>query len=651
MNAAAVRLQWVAQGLLGVGLLGLQPALLLSWLVFGLTLLAALKLLEARRLGERRLVALLQLVCAGLLGALQPDLAPSLLQLLAVLVALAGLLALETGEGPNWSLLLRRSLQVVAAALPMALALFLLLPRLEPFAALPGLGGGGAVTGLNPDLAPGSIASLVASDAAAARVVFGAGGPPAEPQRYWRVLVHEGFDGERWTSRAAAPTGAPDQDPAGDPAAAGASAASPGRDQATPAETLAADPAATGGTPTGGDAAPEPGGATELWLIEASGLTPVPWGGSGQPLGAELRVNRRGELRHKGSPAQRRMYLLRQAGAPGLNATSWQRQPPTMLDLVLPRGANPRLEALAAGWSRQPTAALRLAAAETWFRTQPFRYTRQPGSLPSRAPLDAFLFERRQGFCGHYASAFSALMRAAGVPARVVSGYQGGDWVQPLSGPAYLDIRQNDAHAWSEVWLEGEGWRRVDPTAWLPGAAAAAPATGRIGPALWLVRQWWGLDLAWGRWWMGFDRSRQEALLNRLLGGHPELVGVLVVGAVALGLGGGLAGLNWVRHRPRGDGPRRELERSLRSLARHGLEPDRGETLRQWCGRLEMQDPALANALRAFAEPYERWRHGAGARDRRSARQQAAALRIQRRRLEQLLRRQPARQPARRPAP
>ena len=120
MNAAAVRLQWVAQGLLGVGLLGLQPALLLSWLVFGLTLLAALKLLEARRLGERRLVALLQLVCAGLLGALQPDLAPSLLQLLAVLVALAGLLALETGEGPNWSLLLRRSLQVVAAALPMA---------------------------------------------------------------------------------------------------------------------------------------------------------------------------------------------------------------------------------------------------------------------------------------------------------------------------------------------------------------------------------------------------------------------------------------------------------------------------------------------------------------------------------------------------
>lgn len=134
---------------------------------------------------------------------------------------------------------------------------------------------------------------------------------------------------------------------------------------------------------------------------------------------------------------------------------------------------------------------------------------------------------------------------------------------------------------------------------------------------------------------------------------------MLVVGAVALGLGAGLAGLNWVRHRPGGDRPRRELERTLRSLARHGLEPGPGETLRQWAGRLEAQDPALAAALRAFSDPYERWRHGPGPRDRRSARQRAAALRIQRRRLEQLLRRQPdrapdrqpARQPQRRPAP
>ena len=623
MNPTVVRLQWLALALLAVGLVGLQPALLLSWLAVSLTGLAALKLLEAKSVAERRLVALLQLVCAGLLGALQSDLGPSLLQMLAVFVALAGLLALETGAGPNWGLLLRRSLQVVAAALPMALALFLLLPRLEPFAAMPGLGGSGAVTGLSDSLAPGSIATLVGSNAPAARVAFGSGGPPATAKRYWRVLVHERFDGERWNSSASAQPGSP----------AGSG---------WPATNNAAAP-------------PAPGDGVELWLSEASGLASVPWGGSGQPLGQELRVNPRGELRHRGSPAQRRIYAVRLAAAGdpadggaagGQAAIGWRWQAPNPLDLQLPGGANPRMEALAASWAQQGAPAMRLAAAEAWFRSKPFRYTQQPGTLPATAPLDAFLFERRQGFCGHYASAFTALMRAAGVPARVVSGYRGGDLVKPLGGPAYLDIRQNDAHAWSEVWLEGEGWRRVDPTSWVAAPASFGGGSGPVGGVGWLVRQWWGLDLAWGRWWLGFDRSRQEALLNSLLGGRQELVGALVVGAMALGLGGGLAGLGWLRRRPGGDRPRQELERTLRSLARHGLVPQAGETLPRFAARIGSSDPALATAISAVVEPYQRWRYGAEpARPRRAEGLVAAGLRGQRRRLELLLRRQPPRRP------
>lgn len=623
MNPTVVRLQWLALALLAVGLVGLQPALLLSWLAVVLTGLAALKLLEAKGVAERRLVALLQLVCAGLLGALQSDLGPSLLQMLAVFVALAGLLALETGAGPNWKLLLRRSLQVVAAALPMAMALFLLLPRLEPFAAMPGLGGSGAVTGLSASLAPGGIATLVGSNAPAARVAFGSGGPPPPAKRYWRVLVHERFDGERWTSSAAAQSGSP-----------GGSG--------WPATTNAAAP-------------PAPGDGVELWLSEASGLTSVSWGGSGQPLGQELRVNPRGELRHRGSPAQRRIYAIRLAAAGdrpdggasgGQAAIGWRWQAPTPLDLQLPGGANPRLEALAAGWAQQGPPAMRLAAAEAWFRSKPFRYTQQPGTLPATAPLDAFLFERRQGFCGHYASAFTALMRAAGVPARVVSGYRGGDLVKPLGGPAYLDIRQNDAHAWSEVWLEGEGWRRVDPTSWVAAPGSSGGGSAPVGAVGWLVRQWWGLDLAWGRWWLGFDRSRQEALLNSLLGGHQELVGALVVGAMALGLGGGLAGLGWLRRRPGGDRPRQELERTLRSLARHGLVPRAGETLPRFAARIGSNDPALATAISAVVEPYQRWRYGTEPpRPRRAEGLVAASLRGQRRRLELLLRRQPPRRP------
>jgi transglutaminase-like putative cysteine protease len=115
----------------------------------------------------------------------------------------------------------------------------------------------------------------------------------------------------------------------------------------------------------------------------------------------------------------------------------------------------------------------RLAAAKQWVTQQDFSYSRTPGT---QRGLDVFLFERREGFCGHYASAFTALMRAAGVPARVVSGYLGGTWVRPLSGAPYLDLRHSNAHAWSEVWLPGQGWQRIDPSAW-----AAAPASRAEG--------------------------------------------------------------------------------------------------------------------------------------------------------------------------
>jgi hypothetical protein len=170
MGRTAARLQWLAMGLLAVGLTGVSPGQVLGALAIGLSLLTALKLVEARRLGERRLVALLQLVVAGLQSALMPDLVPSLLQIATMFVALAGLLALEVGEGPDWRSLLRRSVSVLMAALPMALVLLLLVPRLSPFAALPILDDQTAVTGLSETLNPGSIATLADDTAPAARV-------------------------------------------------------------------------------------------------------------------------------------------------------------------------------------------------------------------------------------------------------------------------------------------------------------------------------------------------------------------------------------------------------------------------------------------------------------------------------------------------
>ncbi len=596
MSRAAAPLQWLTMGLLALGLLGLSPALSLSLLAFGLAVLTALKLREARTLEERRVVALLQLVCAGLLAALRPELAPSLLQGLAILMALAGLLALELGAGPDWKALMRRSLQVLLAALPIALVLFLLLPRLMPFTNFGAGQGMGAMTGLSDSMEPGSIARLAVSRQSAARVAFPLGGePPPLEQRYWRVLVHERFDGRSWRSTAP-PFARP---PAGQPA--------PPPPPAAPVEGI------------------------QLWLIEPSGLAAVPWSGSGRPLSAELNLQRSGELLNRAPGSQRRVYALTRTAEPG----DWRSQPPGPVDLVLPRGENPRLEALAAPWGRLSGDRERLNAAAGWFRSQPFRYTLEPGALPRQAPLDHFLFESRLGFCGHYASAFTTLMRAAGVPARVVSGYRGGQWVQPVGGTGYVDLRQADAHAWSEVWLDGEGWRRVDPTAWAQGdplahsAASGAGSRAGGGPLDWLQQQWWGLDIAWARWWLGYDSEQQQALVARLLGDQRHLLGVVVLLAVAISLAASLGGLGWLGRRRRGDPLRLELERTLRAFARQGMVPEAGETLAGFAQRLGQRWPALSGPLEAFVAHYQRQRFAdaQGQKGRRQARRLGRALR------------------------
>ncbi|MFN9531701.1 MAG: transglutaminaseTgpA domain-containing protein [Cyanobacteriota bacterium] len=564
----SARLQWLAFGLLGVGLLGLRPVDLLSSLAILLTLLSGLKLWEARQLQERRFVCLLQLLSAGLQAALQPDLAGSLLQGAVVVVALAGLLALEVGAGAHWGVLLRRSVGVVIAALPLALVLFLLVPRLPPIGVMPGGWGSAAVTGLSDTLEPGSISALATNSAPAARVSFAAGVPPPPGARQWRVLVHEGFDGERWTVRP--------EDPA--------------------LELQGWQQAQEGSGPL-----------SQVWLSEPGPLERVPGDGAGSPSSRQLRATAQGELVHRGTRGQRRAYGITAGGS----QRPWQQARPSAELLAFTPGRNPRLEALARSWASGPPLE-RLQQVERWMRGQPFRYTREPGLLPTTAPLDVFLFERQQGFCGHFASATSALLRAAGLPARVVSGYQGGTWVQPLSGPGYLDVRQSDAHAWSEVWIEGIGWVGVDPSRWVGDAIASSEpvaAGDQVGLG-WRVRQWGGLDLAWTRWWLGYDARSQEALLNRLLGVRRDGLGVLVLGAVALALAGGLMLLAWLRRRGVGDPPRRELDRCLLTFARQGWLPLPGETLPQLASRLRQRWPELEPELGIFVAQYEAQRFG-----------------------------------------
>ena len=161
------------------------------------------------------------------------------------------------------------------------------------------------------------------------------------------------------------------------------------------------------------------------------------------------------------------------------------------------------------------------------FRTQPFVYTLTPPLL-RQDPMDEFLFNTRRGFCEHYAGSFAYLMRAAGVPARVVTGYQGGE-VNPVGN--YLIVRQSDAHAWVEVWLEGRGWVRIDPTAAvapqrIESGISSLPAAEEL-PLLArrdfsLLRQlflnWDAVNNGWNQWVLGYNKQRQMELFARLTG-------------------------------------------------------------------------------------------------------------------------------------
>jgi len=188
--------------------------------------------------------------------------------------------------------------------------------------------------------------------------------------------------------------------------------------------------------------------------------------------------------------------------------------------LELPEGFNPRTAELIADWRQEAASDSEIVRrALTYFNQQSFRYTLNPALL-SRHTVDEFLFDTREGFCEHYASAFTVMMRMAGIPARVVTGYQGG-WFSGIG--SYLLVRQSDAHAWSEVWIKGSGWTRIDPTAAVAPSRVQQGAIGSLGQRRHVLDYEWlrnvrnSFDLfqrGWNNWVVAFNSDRQSRLFS-----------------------------------------------------------------------------------------------------------------------------------------
>ena len=531
--------------------------------------LLVLKLLESETPRDARVGV--SFACFGLMAALLFDqgLVATFVVALGLLPALATLRALEPAQTPaSLPRALVPGLALLATAVPLALFAFALVPRLS--SPLWGAANGAdARTGLSDRMSPGNFTQLLTDDSAAMRVSFD-GPPPAPEQRYFRAYVMWLYDGRTWEHvklRRA-----------------------DGRMR--PLETLEATDA------TGYRVDLEPSDRTVLPAL-------------GMPLQApaDARLSPDREVFSQQPVREPLHYELRSALYYRLQA----RLPEAArrFALRLPRGFNPRTHALAAQWRVRygDDEQAIVAAALALFHDGGFSYTLAPAPL-GRDAMDDFLFSTREGFCEHYASSFTVLMRAAGIPARVVTGYQGGYW-NPLGN--YLLVRQSDAHAWSEVWLDGRGWVRVDPTAAVRpervslGAAAAAGDQLGWAQSGWLasMRNHWDVV---NHWWtqgvIGFDALRQRGLLTPfgIRDTGTGMLGVLLAVGTALFVAIGVGWALWRRERPE---PLRQALRRLETrLARAGITRRRGEGPQHYLRRAARALPTQRGELERLMNRY-----------------------------------------------
>jgi protein-glutamine gamma-glutamyltransferase len=367
---------------------------------------------------------------------------------------------------------------LLAYASPAALALFLLFPRVSgPLWGLP-QDAYTAMTGLSESMSPGNIARLAQSDAIAFRAEF-EGEPPPQRLRYWRGPVLPDFDGRRWTvgSQVLVDFAAPQR----------------------------------GGRLYRYDIVLEPHNRPWLFVLETAAVLPqqARFTSDGQVL-AQLPVRER--IRYSASSLADALPRLEAEDADLRRA------------LRLPAGYNPRSLALAAQWRAEAASDDGVVArAMAFFRDGEFAYTLEPLLLGTHS-VDDFLFNTKAGFCEHFAAAFVFLMRAAGVPARVVTGYQGGE-LNPVD--RIITVRQSDAHAWTEVYLRERGWVHVDPTGLVaPGrvdgglahAVAGAQLPALLRPQLEWLRglryQWEAMSHSWNIWVIGYNTQRQRELMS-----------------------------------------------------------------------------------------------------------------------------------------
>jgi transglutaminase-like putative cysteine protease len=563
------------------GFLGREPGVAM------LVLLLALKLLEMR--AQRDLFVVVFLAFFVLLTNFfySQTIAGALLAAVGIIAILTAQLSFQyTGAHPPLRRRVGLALRMFLLAAPLTLVLFLFFPRIQgPLWGMPA-DAGGTHTGLSDSMEPGNISELKLSADIVFRVRF-IDAAPARSEMYWRGPVLGRFDGRSWTPlRSRASQGARKLD----------GLARRVRYQVTL----------------------EPSGRRSLFALDLPLMPP-------QLPGNPVQLRPDAQLLARAPLNERLRY----------EASSWldyrlqpDAGPEALRDwLQLPANGNPRTREYAARLRASTQRdEERMRAVLRMFRNEGFRYTLRPPRLGADT-VDEFLFDTRAGFCEHYASAFVVLMRLMDIPARVVTGYQGGE-LNSVDGN--VTVRQSDAHAWAEVWLANAGWVRIDPTAavaperierdagdFAEQGAFAELLHGAAGPWLAALRRLRdnrdALNHAWNQWVLNYTPERQRGLLQSLGIEDPDWS---VFAALLLGLGAAavaLVALPLLRQRQKAD-PLEALYKTLcERLAREGWPRAPHEGPRSYRLRLAAANlPApRRDAILRFLELYESGRYSA----------------------------------------
>ncbi|MCP4988890.1 MAG: DUF3488 domain-containing transglutaminase family protein [Colwellia sp.] len=486
----------------------------------------------------------------------------------------------------------------------LAVVLFLVFPRLSPFWKVPLAKS--AETGLSDTVRPGDIANLTRSSKLAFRVNFNEQTVPNYSQLYWRAMVLEDYDGRQWTRKAV-------------------NKANNNRGLArVTAKRFSYNTTDIDVLPLTYRVMAEPSFQRYLFALAPANTFPL---GSTNVIALADYTFQSSTILSQTKSYQLTSYL----GAPIALEISQQSK---AINLSYPRGSNPRLEQLAKELQHNyRNVEQRAQAVLTMINKQQYSYTLQPPLLKNNS-LDQFFFDTQAGFCVHYASAFTFLMRASGIPARMVTGYLGGEFNAASSSEesgtkGHLSVYQYDAHAWAEIWVAGKGWLRVDPTGavdpervnsgWSSALLQQQSALSNDMFSLYRLKnnsvlnslrlQFDALDYQWTRWVIGFSTKRQYDLLKSWFGDmRPWKLALIMTVALVTSMVMLMLLLQLLNREKLHKQPKKTWQllyaKALAKLTKQGLEKPAEMTVNDFAKQVRAQCPELAIVFTQLSASY-----------------------------------------------